>query len=98
VSFHGDPQHQAGKHRSAIQQHGAASALPELAAMFGAGQRQVFAKDFQKRFMRSKRHLDRLTIHPQRDMRLCQLRIAFLLRGFRLPCRWTHAFRPPGAT
>ena len=54
-SFHGDPQRQAGKHRTAIQQHGATSALPQFAAMFGAGQPQVLAKDFEERLMRGKR-------------------------------------------
>src|SRR5439155_3831692 len=64
-------------HRTAIEQHGATSAFPQLAAMFGAGQPQVFAKDFQKGLMRCKRDLDRLAIHPQGDMRLRQLGLAF---------------------
>jgi hypothetical protein len=82
MSLDGDPEGQAGKHRTAIQQHGATSALPQLTAMFGAGERQVFAKDFQKRFMRGKRHFDRLTIYPQGNMRLRQLAVAFLLGWF----------------
>src|ERR1017187_92581 len=85
MSFQGDPQGQAGKHRTTIHQHGATSALPQLAAVLGAGKRQVFAKDFQKRLMRGKRHLDRLTMHTQANLRLRRFGIVFFLG-------WFHSF------
>src|SRR6516162_4740662 len=52
VSLQGDPQGQAGEYRTTIHEHGAAPAFPQLAAVLGAGKRQVLAKDFQKRLVR----------------------------------------------
>src|SRR5215472_1361373 len=87
MSVQGDPQDQAGEHRTTIHEHGATSAFSQLAAVLGAGKRQVFAKDFQKRLVRGKRHLDPLTIHMEANLRLRRFVLVSFVGRFHWPLR-----------
>jgi len=51
-----DGQHQTGKHRLAIDQHGACSALTQLTAVLGASQAQLLAQDLEQCVMRRSRN------------------------------------------
>src|SRR5438477_349991 len=72
---------QAGEVRFAIDQHAAGRALAQLAAMLGAGESQVFAKNFEQRFVGQ--HHDRhvLAVDPQADGNLVRDRHAPTLEG-----------------
>src|SRR5437588_4840487 len=72
---------QAGEVRFAIDQHTAGRALAQLAAMFGAGESQVFAKNFEQRLVWQ--HHDRhvLAVDPQADGNLVRDRHAPTLEG-----------------
>ncbi len=50
VAFEGEEQ--AGEHGLAIQQDGASAALAQFAAVFGAGVIEIFAENFEQRFVR----------------------------------------------
>src|SRR5262245_24549431 len=60
-----DRQHEAGELRLAVEQHGAGAALAELAAVLGAGEREVLAQDLEQRLVRGEGRLHRLAVDAQ---------------------------------
>ncbi len=61
-----DRQHQARQHRLAIDEHRTGAALTQLAAVFRAGQLQIFAQDFEQRLVIVGQDIDRLLIDGAR--------------------------------
>ena len=64
---HSTRQDQAGQDRLVVEEHGAGAAFAEFASVFGAGEVQIFAQDFEQRLVRRERDLDWLAVDDQRD-------------------------------
>src|SRR6266566_5159673 len=62
-----ETQHQARQDRRSIQQHGARTALAQLAAVLRSGESQVLAQYLEQRLMRCERHFSRFAVHGERD-------------------------------
>src|SRR5205085_1661825 len=58
---------EARQHGRSIQQHGARAALPELAAVLGAGESEVFAQHFEQGLMRRERDLGGFVVQGESD-------------------------------
>src|SRR6266480_360152 len=61
-------EHQAGKLRRAVDQHGAGAALAQLAAVLGAGEAEVLAQHFEKRLVPGAGQLDGLAVDAQAEL------------------------------
>src|SRR5260370_14414961 len=65
----GEPQHQTGEDRRAVEHNGAGAALAQLAAVLRAREVQVLAQHLEQRLMRREGHLDGLAVQLERDLR-----------------------------
>src|SRR6266513_4997240 len=61
-------QHQAGKLRCAVDQHGAGAALAQLAAVLGAGEAEVLAQHLEQRLVAGEGQLDGLAVDAQAQL------------------------------
>src|SRR5215813_6802594 len=64
---HGAParlhcQHEAARHRLAVEVHGAGAAVPRATTFFGSGEAEVLAKRIEQRLIRLHQHLDGLAV------------------------------------
>src|SRR4029077_6977501 len=67
VAFEGEEQ--ARENWLAIKENGAGAAFPEFAAVFGACVVEVFAEDFEQRFVGSEGDVGLLAVEGQADLR-----------------------------
>src|SRR5260370_778450 len=67
VAGAGEPEHQAGQHRRAVEQHGAGAAFAQLAAVLRSRQPRIFAEHFEQRLVGRGRDLGGLAGQLQRD-------------------------------
>ena len=65
-----DGQGQAGQHRLAVDQDGAGAAFPELAAVLGAREIEVFSQDLEQGLVHGHDHVPGLAIDRERQLRL----------------------------
>jgi hypothetical protein len=56
---------QAGKDGLAVEEDGAGAAFAEFTAVLGAGVAEIFAEDFEERFVGSKRDIDFFAIEGE---------------------------------
>src|SRR5213595_2157826 len=66
----GEAEHQTGEDRRAVDEHGAGTALAQLAAVLRARQPRIFAQHFEQRLVGRERDLDGLAVQLQCDFRL----------------------------
>ena len=83
-------EHQAGKHRLAVDQHRAGAAFAELAAVLGAGEVEVLAQHLEQRLVRRERDFDVLAVDAQHHVHVA-LRLDFRI------CRAVHVASPMAA-
>src|SRR5205823_4140759 len=65
-----EAEHQTGKHGLPVHQHGAGAALAQLAAVFRAGETQVFAQHFQQRLVGREGDFDGLAVQLEGQLDL----------------------------
>ena len=65
-----EAEHEAGEHASSVNQHGAGTALAQLAAVFRAREIQVFTQDFEQRLVRREGDLRGLAVQREFDVGL----------------------------
>ena len=58
-------QGEAGEHGPAVEEHRARPALPQLAAVLGAGQAHLLPENFQERVVDGGQELPVLPVHPE---------------------------------
>jgi hypothetical protein len=79
-------EHQAGKHRLAINQYGASAALSKLATMLRTREAEVFAQDLQQSFVNLGGHLLGLPIDAKSQEYFAELALNSLSLS------WAHFF------